>query len=111
MYDRNPEMLSDASLHVTNGIIIQLSSKTEEPEQSVSIATPEFHPRKRSFKPIMKEDVFYTAPKKVNPLKVEAVKMKLNEIHQILAKKEELIWLLARYKSLEFSPDEQKVPG
>ena len=111
MYDHNPETLSDESLHVTNGIIIQLSSKTEEPEQSVSNATPEFHPRKRSFKPIMKEDVFYTAPKRIHPLKAEAVKMKLNEIHQILAKKEELIWLLARYKSLEFSPDEQKVPG
>ena len=103
--------LHRASLHVTNGIIIQLSSKTEEPEQSVSIATPEFRPRRRSFKPIMKEDVFYTAPKRVNPLIVEAVEMKSNEIHQILAKKEDLIWLLARYKSSEFSPDEQKVPG
>ena len=30
--DHNPEMLSGASLHITNGIIIQLSSKTEEPE-------------------------------------------------------------------------------
>ena len=30
--DHNPETLSGASLHVTNGIIFQLSSKTEEPE-------------------------------------------------------------------------------
>ena len=85
--DHNPETLSGASLHVTNGIIIQLSSKTEEPEQSVSIATPDFRSRRRSFKPIMKEDVFYTAPKRVNPLIVEAVEIKSNEIHQILSKK------------------------
>ena len=32
-------------LHVTNGIIIQLSSKTEEAEQSVNVSTPKFHPR------------------------------------------------------------------
>ena len=104
-------MLSGASLQVTNGIIIQPSSKTEELEHSVSIATPDFRPRRRSFKSIMKEDIFYTAPKRVNPVKVEAVKMKSNEIHQILAKKEDLICLLARYKSSEFSSDEQKMPG
>ena len=67
-------MLPGASLHVANGIIIQLSSKTEEPEQSVSYRY-KFGPR-RSFKPIMKGDVFYTAPNTVNPLKVEAVEMK-----------------------------------
>ena len=56
--DHNPEMLSGSSLHVTNRIIIQLSSKAEEPEQSDSTATTEFRPKRRSFKPIMKEDVF-----------------------------------------------------
>ena len=30
--DYNPETLSGVSLHVTNSIIIQLSSKSEEPE-------------------------------------------------------------------------------
>ena len=35
----------------------------------------------------MKKDVFYIAPKSVNLLSAEAVKMKSNEIHQILAKK------------------------
>ena len=80
-------MLSGAFLHVANGIIIQLSSKTEEREQLVGTATPEFGPRTKPFKPILKEDVFYTAPKRVNPLKVEAVEMKSNEIHQILEKK------------------------
>ena len=59
----------------------------------------------------MKEDVFYTAPKRVNPLIVEAVEMKSNEIYQILAKKEDLIRLLARYKPSAFSPYEQKVPS
>ena len=62
-------------------------------------------------KPIMKEDVFYNAPKRVNPLIVEAAEMKSNEIHEILAKREDLIWFLARYKSSEFSPGEQKVPS
>ena len=78
-------MLSGSSLHVTNGIIIQLSSKAEEPEQSDSIAIPEFRPKRRFFKPIMKEDIFWTASKRVNPLK-EEVEMKSNEIHQILPK-------------------------
>ena len=58
----------------------------------------------------MKESVFYTVPKRVNPLIVEAVKMKSNEIHQIFAKKD-LIWLMARRKLLKFSPNKQKVPG
>ena len=85
--DHNSEMLSGASLHVTNGIAIHLSSKTEEPKQSFNTATPEFCPRRRSFKGIMKEDVFCTASKKENPLNVESVEIKSNEIHQILAKK------------------------
>ena len=59
----------------------------------------------------MKEDIFYTAPKRVNPLNVETVEMKSNEIHHISAKKENLFWFLTRYKSSEFSPDEEKVPG
>ena len=40
--DHNPEMLCGVSLHVANGIIIQLSIKTEERKQLVSIATPKF---------------------------------------------------------------------
>ena len=35
--------------------------------------------------------------------------MKSNEIYQTLAKKEDFIWLLARYKFCEFSPDNQSV--
>ena len=34
--DHNPETFPGASFHVTNGNIIPLSSKTDEPEQSVS---------------------------------------------------------------------------
>ena len=52
-----------------------------------------------------KKDVFYTAPKKVNPLVVEAVEMNSSEIHQILARKEDLDLFLARCKSSEFSSD------
>ena len=55
--NHHPETLSAASLHVTNGINIQLLSKTEELAQPISSATPEFCPRKRSFKPVMKDDV------------------------------------------------------
>ena len=61
-------------------IKIYLSRKTDEPKQSVSIATPEFRPRRRSFKSIMKEDIFYTAPKRVNPLNVEIVEMKSSHL-------------------------------
>ena len=48
--------------------------------------------------------------KRVNALNAEAVEMKSNKIHQILAKKEDLTWLLAKYNPSEFPPDEQKVP-
>ena len=34
-----------------------------------------------------KKDVFYTAPKKVNPLVVEAVEMNSNEIHRFVSGK------------------------
>ena len=34
----------------------------------------------------MKEDALYTGSKRVNPLNVEALEMKSNEIYQILAK-------------------------
>ena len=79
--DHNPEMFSGASLHVTNGIIIQLSSKTVEPEPSVNICTPEVRPSGRSFKVLKEDDVFDTEPIRVNPLTVVAVEMKSNEIH------------------------------
>ena len=35
----------------------------------------------------MKEHVFYTTPKRVNPLKVETIEMKSKEIHQVLERK------------------------
>ena len=90
-WDHNSEMLSSASLHHTNGIIIQLSSKTEEPKQSFNVASPEFCPGRTSFKPIMKEDLLYTTSKKENQLNVESVEIKSNKIHQILAKREDFI--------------------
>ena len=90
-WDHNSETLSSASLHHTNGIIIQLSSKTEEPKQSFNVASPEFCPGRTSFKPIMKEDLLYTTSKKENQLNVESVEIKSNKIHQILAKREDFI--------------------
>ena len=90
-WDHNSETLSGTSLHHTNGIIIQLSSKTEEPKQSFNVASPEFCPGRTSFKPIMKEDLLYTTSKKENQLNVESVEIKSNEIHQILAKREDSI--------------------
>ena len=84
--DHNSETLSGASLQVTNHL--HVLSKTEEPEQSLSVATPEFLPRRISWKPTMKEDVFCSAPKRVvNSLSVETVEKKSNEIGLILAKK------------------------
>ena len=90
-WDHNSETLSSASRHHTNGIIIQLSSKTEEPKQSFNVASPEFCPGRTSFKPIMKEDLLYTTSKKENQLNVESVEIKSNKIHQILAKREDFI--------------------
>ena len=90
-WDHNSETLSSTSLHHTNGIIIQLSSKTEEPKQSFNVASPEFCPGRTSFKPIMKEDLLYTTSKKENQLNVESVEIKSNKIHQILAKREDFI--------------------
>ena len=52
-----------------------------------------------------KKDAFYTAPKKVNPLVVEVVEMNSNEIHQILARKEDLALFMAKHKSSEFYSD------
>ena len=85
--DHNPEIFSGASLQVTNHL--QFLSKTEKPEQPVSVATPGFLPRWRPWKPTMKKDVFYSAPKSV--VNVEALKRKSTSIRQILATKKE-IW-------------------
>ena len=82
----------------------ELLHKTGELEPSISTVTPGFCPRRRSFKPIMIGDVFYTAPKTWTHSILKQFKF-----IKTWQKKKDFIWLLTRCKYSEFCPHEKKM--
>ena len=69
-------------------------------------------PRKRSFKALNKNDKpVYRQPKKLNLENVLYVETDTDLNHQVNSNKEDLIWILAWYKSSEFLSITQTVPG
>ena len=110
--DHNLETTSGISLHCTNGIIIQAPGLPSETSSSEIMCGASTRPRRRSFKAITNNDKpLYREPKKLIPENVLYVETDTDLIHQINFKKENLIWILARYKSSEFLSVTQTVPG
>ena len=110
--DHNPETISGISLYCTNGIIIQAPGLPTETSSSEIMCEASTRPRKRSFKALTSNDKpVYKQPKKLNSKNVFYVETDTDLIHQVNFKKEDLIWILARYKSSEFLSVTQTVPG
>ena len=110
--DHNPETISGMSLHCTNGIIIQAPGLPKETLSSEIMCEAITRPRKRLFKALTNNDKpVYRQPKKQNPENVLYVEIDNNLIHQVNSKKEDLIWILASYKSSEFLSVTETVPG
>lgn len=53
----------------------------------------------------------YRQPKKQNPENVLYVETETVLIYQVKSKKEDLIWILAKYISSEFLSDTHTIPG
>ena len=115
MYDNcnhNPETISGISLHCTNGIIIQAPGLPRATSSSEIMCKASTRLRKISCKALTKNvKPVYRQPKKLNPKNTLYVGTDTELIHQVNSKKEDLIWILARYKSSEFLSVIQTVPG
>ena len=69
------------------------------------------HPIKRSFKALTSNDKpVYRQPIKLNLENYLYVETEADLIHQLNSKKEDLVWILVRYKSSEFLLDSHTVP-
>ena len=110
--DHNPETLSGMPLHCTNGIIIHrptLNDIVQDFPQQQSTDT--FHKRKRSFEPIDKDETNHIPiQKKITPTTLESVKYLVILYMRLFLRKEDLIWAMSRFQSVEIFKD-QKVAG
>ena len=110
--NHNPETISGISIHCTNGIIIQAPGLPRETSSSEIICEASTRSRKISFRALTNNDkLVHRQPKKLNPKNALYVETNTELIHQVDSKKEDLIWILARYRSSEFLSVTQTVPG
>ena len=108
--DHNPETLSGATMHFTNGIIIQRSSNNDgtthdniQPRPAIS--------RRKSFRPIINEIQPYYAPKeRLNPATVNEFEIDSDLMLELLSRKADIIWVLSRLRCLQ-DYDKQIVPN
>ena len=110
--DHNLESLNGLTMHCTNGIMIQRNVNSHVPEviQEAPTATSNQNTR-RSFKPINMAVAPYYAPRdRPNPQLLSDVIMENNLICDMISTTADLIWMFARYQSLQLW-NVQKVPG
>ena len=107
--DHNPESLSGVSMHVTNGIIIQLSNRNNELLQIDEANTPIIEKRK-SFIPMETDILPYKAAPRLHPPILPDIDRNENFMSEYLSRKSDLLWLLLRSQSY-IVKQEQNVPG
>ena len=105
--DHNPETLTGVSMHVTNGIIIQLQCQPQE--QVVETHMPQI-PKRKSFNQIGTKIQPYKPSKRVNPPNHPCIERNENLLDQYLSKKMDVLWFLLRSQSYLNNQD-QTVPG
>ena len=105
--DHNPETLTGVSMHVTNGIMIQLQ---REPQNQVTETHMPRIPKRKSLNKIDIEIPFYKPSKRVNPPNYATIERNENLLDQYLSKKMDVLWLLLRAQSYLNNQD-QSVPG
>ena len=105
--DHNPESLSDSSMHVTNGILIQLSDQLNVQQNNKN----EVNIRKsNSFTVIDVDIAHYKQADRSCPQSLGYVNKDENLLDQYLAMKADLLWLILRRQSQLFDHD-QSVPA
>ena len=107
--DHNPESLSGVSMHVTNGIIIQLSNRNNELLQIDEANTPIIEKHK-SFIPMETDILPYKAAPRLHPPILPDIDRNENFMSEYLSRKSDLLWLLLCSQSYIIK-QEQNVPG
>lgn len=91
--DHNPESLSGTSMHVTNGIIIQLSNQPRSINQDYNI-------RKHTSFTAMDIDIaHYKKSERLRPPSIANVSKNENLLDQYLSMKTDLVWLFLHRES------------
>ena len=109
--DHNPESLRSLTMHCTNGIMIQRGPNQQVSEVIHEGAAPDGLGTRRSFIPInVTVAPYYTPRDRPNPQLLSDVIMENNLICDMISQNADLIWMFARYQSLQLW-NVQKVPG
>ena len=110
--DHNRETLSGVSTHCTNGIIVQRTAPQHIMQHTTVETVNQRIGKIRSFSAVTKElDAYYTPSVKVNPPTISNVQSNTNMINQLISKKSDFLWLIARYFNGARMVEQQKVPG
>ena len=109
--DHNPESLKGLSMHCTNGIIIQRVSNINQVTNAETNIVVPAETRRRSFQPIHSEITPYYQPKdRPAPPLLPDVEIDKNILGNMMSKTADLIWMLARYQSVQLLQS-QEVPS
>ena len=107
--DHNPETLSGVSMHCTNGIIVQVKSARQDSEINIDQIQTKVSKRK-SFKARNIEITPYFQSERVAPGTMTTITRNSNKHLELVSKKGDLIWALARYQ-LILEGEDQVIPG
>ena len=107
--DHNSKTLSGIFLHCTNGIMTQkptLDGIVQGCLQQQSTDT--FRKRKRYFKWIDEDETNHIPiQKKITPMTMASVEVFGNTMYEAIPRKEDLIWVMSRFQSVEISKDQK----
>lgn len=105
--DHNPESLSGISMHVTNGIMIQLSDRSNQSQSN----NQDLNIRKRKSFTAMDIDIaHYKQCERLRPPSLANINGNENLLDQYLSMKADLVWLLLRRQSYIMDQD-QNIPA
>ena len=94
--DHNPETLTGATMHCTNGIIIQRKSGNNQPDEAPAEENTNPSVKRKSFAPVDIDITPYHQLQRVPPDKIPETERITNIIKEYLSKKGDLLWILLR---------------
>ena len=110
--NHNPETLTGATMHCTDGIIIQRKSGNDQPDEALMEENTNPSVERKSFDPVDTDITPYHQLQGFPPDKIPEIERNTNIIKEYLSKKGDLLWiLLRRQKTYNTDNEEQTIPG
>ena len=110
--DRNPETLAGATMHCTNGIIIQKKSRNGQPDEAPTEQNTNPLVKRKSFALVDIDITAYHQLQRAPPDRIPKIERNTNIIKDYLSKTGDSLWiLLGLQRTYNTDSEEQDIPG